>query len=243
MTEIPERNALSVLAIGFLIVQSTIGALNVVFGQSDFILALHFGISLLSFSSVLLLTLLIFNVDQRFYNKNEPVDPRIIRHTTGVTIYSFGVVYTGALVRHTESGMICPAWPFCNKITYFTPSNFYEWVQMGHRYAAGILFLWIFYIMIMAVRTCKNQPVLYYGWILAFFLIFLQIVSGALTVFTELNIILALLHTLFITCLFGLLSFFVFLFFQKQHENRKCGKTRKQDMVHKLPTENIKKLS
>ena len=48
------------MAIFFLVLQALIGAAQVKWGQGDFILALHFGISLISFASVLLLTLLSF---------------------------------------------------------------------------------------------------------------------------------------------------------------------------------------
>ena len=50
-----ETKLLSILAIFFLILQALIGAAQVLWGQGDFILALHFGISLISFASVLLL--------------------------------------------------------------------------------------------------------------------------------------------------------------------------------------------
>ena len=49
-----------------LVLQALIGAAQVLWGQGDFILALHFGISLISFASVFLLTLLIFEVDRKF---------------------------------------------------------------------------------------------------------------------------------------------------------------------------------
>jgi cytochrome c oxidase assembly protein subunit 15 len=61
-----ETKFLSFLAMFFLILQALIGAAQVKWGQGDFILALHFGISLISFASVLLLTLLIFEVDRKF---------------------------------------------------------------------------------------------------------------------------------------------------------------------------------
>src|SRR5699024_709788 len=57
---IREVKFLSFLSVFFLILQGLIGAAAVMWGQSDFILASHFGISLVSFASVFLLTLLIF---------------------------------------------------------------------------------------------------------------------------------------------------------------------------------------
>ena len=63
---IRETKFLSVMAVFFLVLQALIGAAQVLWGQGDFILALHFGISLISFASVLLLTLLIFEIDRKF---------------------------------------------------------------------------------------------------------------------------------------------------------------------------------
>src|SRR5699024_10721828 len=59
---IKEVKFLSFLSIFFLVLQGLIGAAAVVCGQSDFVLALHFGISLISFAAVFLLTLITFEV-------------------------------------------------------------------------------------------------------------------------------------------------------------------------------------
>ncbi|HZG71524.1 MAG TPA: hypothetical protein VEY51_08290, partial [Chondromyces sp.] len=57
----------------------------------------------------------------------------------------------------------------------------------------------------------KHQKVIYWGWIIAFVLVFLQVLAGALVVMTKLNIYIALAHALFISCLFGLLCYFILL--------------------------------
>src|SRR5690625_1206235 len=67
---IREVKFLSFLSIFFLIVQGLIGAAAVVWDQSDFVLAAHFGISLISFAAVFLLTLLIFEVDRKLDTKS-----------------------------------------------------------------------------------------------------------------------------------------------------------------------------
>ncbi|WP_339163612.1 heme A synthase [Siminovitchia sp. FSL H7-0308] len=208
-----ETKPLAVLSVFFLILQALIGAAAVVWGQSKFVLALHFGISLISFASVFLLTLLIFEVDKKFDATKLQIDKRMKYHTVGVTIYSYIVVYTGALVRHTDASLICSDWPLCSNGSLLAlPSNMYEWIQMGHRVMAGLIFIWIGYITWMAVKHYKNQRVVYMGWIVAFILVTLQVAAGAVVVLTELNIYVALAHALFITCLFGLLSYFIMLF-------------------------------
>ena len=209
---IKEVKLLSFLALFFLVAQALIGAAQVLWGQGDFILALHFGISLISFSSVFLLTLIIFEVDQRFDADKVHMGSKLKWHTIGVTLYSYIVVYTGALVRHTNSSLVCPDWPLCNNRTpSILPSNFYEWVQMGHRVAAAMIFFWILYIAIHAIKYYKDQRVIYWGWIFALIIVSLQVVAGMSVVLSRLNIYLALSHSLFITLLFGLLCYMILL--------------------------------
>lgn len=208
---IRETKFLSLLSIFFLVFQGFLGAAAVMWGQSDFVLALHFGISLISFASVLLLTLLIFEVDKKFEAEKLVLDKRMRKHTIGVTLYSYIVVYSGALVRHINASLVCPDWPLCVNSSSSFPDNLYEWVQMGHRMAAGLIFFWIAYITYMAIKNYKEQRVIYWGWIIAFLLVSLQVAAGALIVFTRLNLYIALAHAFFISCLFGVLSYLILL--------------------------------
>ncbi|TWT28071.1 heme A synthase [Planomicrobium sp. CPCC 101110] len=208
---IRETKFLAVMAIFFLVLQALIGAAQVKWGQGDFILALHFGISLISFASVLLLTLLVFEVDQKFDAERVKIGGKLKFHTIGVTLYSYIVVYTGALVRHTESSLICSDWPLCRNDQFALPNNMYEWVQMGHRAAAGLIVLWLGYIAWHAFKEYKDQKVIYMGWLTAFIIVLLQATTGMLVVLTRLNLAVALLHSLLISMLFGLLCYMVLL--------------------------------
>ncbi len=211
-----ETKFLVVLGIVFLILQSLIGAATVLWDQSDFFLALHFGISLISFAAIFLLTLFIFELDKKWNTRNFHYDNRYKFHTIGITIFSFIVIYSGALVRHVDASMICPDWPFCRNDQIGLPMNFYEWVQMGHRFLAGLLFLWIIYMFIQVFRHYRANRVIYYGWLLNAALITMQVISGAFVIFSGLNLYISLLHALFITCLFGVLSYMVLLIYRNQ---------------------------
>lgn len=208
---IRETKFLAVMAVFFLVLQALIGAAQVLWGQGDFILALHFGISLISFASVFLLTLLIFEVDQKFDADKIRIGKSLKWHTIGVSIYSYIVVYTGALVRHTNSGLVCSDWPLCRNNVFELPSNLYEWVQMGHRAAAGLIFIWILIIAIHAMKHYKDQRVFYWGWIIALILVTGQVLTGMTVVLTSLNLYIALLHSLLISLLFGLLTYMILL--------------------------------
>ncbi|MEK3978215.1 heme A synthase [Psychrobacillus sp. FSL K6-2836] len=214
-----ETKFLSAMAVFFLVAQALIGAAQVKWGQGDFILALHFGISLISFASVLLLTLLVFEIDRKFDTDKIRIGKTLKFHTIGVTLYSYIVVYTGALVRHTESSLICNDWPLCNNNQFALPTNLYEWVQMGHRAAAGLIFIWILIIAIHVMRNYKDQRAIYWGWIISLILVSCQVITGMLVVLTKLNLYVALLHSLFISLLFGLLCYMILLLSRSKMNN------------------------
>jgi cytochrome c oxidase assembly protein subunit 15 len=82
---------------------------------------------------------------------------------------------------------------------------------MGHRTAAALIFIWIAFIAWHAVKQYKDQRVLYFGWITAFIIVSLQVIAGMLVVLTKLNLYFALVHSLLISLLFGLLCYMILL--------------------------------
>lgn len=231
---IRETKFLSFLSFFFLLLQGLIGAAAVVWGQNSFVLALHFGISLISFAAVLLLTLLIFEVDKRFEAEKLIIDNRMKKHIIGVTIYSYIVVYTGALVRHKKASLVCADWPLCNNnASSILPTNLNEWIQMGHRFLAGLIFIWIGYITLLAIRNYKHQKIIYWGWIISFIFVSLQVVAGALIVVSKLNLYIALAHAFFISCLFGVLCYFLLL---TSRSKKNALKYQKHDDQQKTTT-------
>lgn len=210
---IREVKFLSFLSLFFLILQALIGAAAVKWGQSDFVLAAHFGISLISFASVFLLMLLVFEVDKKFDAKSLFIKRFHRIEIYALTIYTMLVVYTGALVRHTESNLVCGGWPFCNNNTPFAFSEYTipQWIQMGHRLAAAILFIWTVIAFIQMIKNYRSNHIMYWGWIITLSFISLQVFFGAMIIFTRLHLGTALLHALVISLYFGMLSYFVLL--------------------------------
>ena len=72
--------------------------------------------------------------------------------------------------------------------------------------------------MIHAIRNYKNQRVIYWGWIIAFILVSLPSITGMTVVLTKLNLYHRLLHSLFITLLFGLLTYMILLVSEKSKQ-------------------------
>jgi cytochrome c oxidase assembly protein subunit 15 len=218
---IRETKFLSILSFSFLVIQALIGAAAVVWGQSSTVLALHFGISLISFTSVLLLTLLIFEADRDKDGKSLLIDKRIQFHIIGIILYCYAVVYTGALVRHKNASLACPDWPICNFNQVGLPTQMHEWIQMGHRLLAGLLFVWIIYATFIVLRHYNHQTTVKWSFLIASILVSLQVISGAFIVITRLEfLVIALLHALFISCLFGVLSYLVLLLTRSRHNQK-----------------------
>src|SRR5699024_11469104 len=78
--------------------------------------------------------------------------------------------------------------------------SFLQWIQMGHRLLAGILFIWTIIFLVKVLKNYRNNRVMYWGWVTTSILITMQVLFGALIIFTGLNLWIAILHAFFITC-------------------------------------------
>ncbi|MFC0524000.1 heme A synthase [Pontibacillus salicampi] len=210
---IRETKLLALLSVFFLVLQGLIGAAAVKWGQSDFVLAMHFGISLISFASILVLTLLIFEVDKKFDARSLYIDKGMRMQIYALSIYTLLMTYTGALVRHIDASLVCGGWPFCNNGSPFAfgSYNFHQWAQMGHRLAAAILFIWVIILFIKVMKKYKTSKVMRGGWTAALLLLVIQVFLGAMIIVTKLNLGIALLHALIVACFFGICSYFMLL--------------------------------
>lgn len=209
---IREAKFLAFISIFFLVLQGLIGAAAVLWAQSDFVLALHFGISLISFAAVLLLTLLIFEIDKKYDASSLVISKYFRKQFIFLTIYIMFVVYTGALVRHIDSSLACSSWPLCESDNpFFFDYHLGQWVQMSHRLVAGIAFIWTWVLFFKIKKEYKDTRVMYRGWGIATLLITIQVLLGAFVIFTVGNLFIALLHALVITLYFGLLCYYLLL--------------------------------
>lgn len=206
---IKEVKPLCSISVGFLLLQALIGAAAVMWQQNDYILALHFGISLISFSTVFVLTLIIFDLDQKYEANIVHIRKPLQLLTWIMAGIIYVAIYTGALVRHTESSLAYGAWPL--PFNDLMPHDMHDWVQLSHRILAFIAFITVMIVYIHAIKNYPNIRTIRYGYTASFILIILQVVTGALSVITNVNLIIALLHALFITLLFGMISYFLLL--------------------------------
>ncbi|RIL88690.1 heme A synthase, partial [Staphylococcus equorum] len=162
-----------------------------------------------SFSSVFVLTLIIFDLDQKYEANIVHIRKPLQLLTWIMAGIIYVAIYTGALVRHTESSLAYGAWPL--PFNDLMPHDMHDWVQLSHRILAFIAFITVMIVYIHAIKNYPNIRTIRYGYTASFILIILQVVTGALSVITNVNLIIALLHALFITLLFGMISYFLLL--------------------------------
>ncbi|MCL1630969.1 heme A synthase [Sporolactobacillus sp. CPB3-1] len=194
----------------FIFLQAFLGMAAVVWGQSSVVLALHFGISLLSFASMLLLTCLVFETSKAnrhlfAFSVHTPMKWNLIL----LGIYSYLLIYSGAFVRHTESSLGCTDFPLCNGRVLPDPLISKAGVQYLHRLLALGLIIWLIGTLIVILRKYKNQVKLSNLLFFAIICIALQAASGVFIITTKMNLLFLLLHALFVTGYFGILTILI----------------------------------
>ena len=201
-----ETRVFAVLSVFFIILQGLLGAAAVVWGQSNAVMALHFGFSLVSFASVLLLTVLAFEDGKATRFTTPDISSGMRKLIYFSIVYIYVVVYTGAFVSHSGSGGACQGWPLCNG--QFIPElEGGVLIQFVHRAAAGSLFLLLLGLLLIVAKHYRHQITLYISIFLSFVFITTQVASGAIVIFSGFNIYATMFHALMISLLFGTFSY------------------------------------
>lgn len=214
------------LSLLFIVLQGALGAVTVVFEgkwELPWILSVHFGLSLIAFASVILLTIRLFQLP-RDYPVALPFRPasaaipdrapgvadslpRLQYPVLGLIIYTYLVVYTGALVMQTGAVVGCgKQLPLCGS-TFLPGLNSLAGIQMLHRYFAGLIWLLTLALLILVVRRYRERRDVVRGAWWAMILITLQAVSGALNVLSAGQLLAALVHTTLIVIFFSILCY------------------------------------
>jgi cytochrome c oxidase assembly protein subunit 15 len=207
-----QNNAIQFFAffsVFFIVLQGLLGAAAVVWGQNEAVMALHFGFSLLSFASVALLSVLLFQLgreNQASVQRRLDVSQRMKWGLYGLAVYTYIVVYTGAYVRHTGSSLGCSTWPLCDG-AWLPDLTTQTGIHLTHRLFAGLLLVLTIWLFVVVRRHYTNYPDLVKAANLCLGLTLLQVISGGLVVLTQLQLIIALLHTTLIAAYFAALCY------------------------------------
>jgi heme a synthase len=202
----PEIKVLAPLMGSFIIIQSLLGAAAVMWPQTPEIMALHFGISLIAFASVLLMAVFLYERDGRDKLRDIKIPPAFRRGVWGLMLYSYAAVYIGAYVRHKDASLACTDWPLCNG-SLFPGFTGPVGIVFTHRVTAGLILFGIVGIIYWASKFREQRPDLFWTSLLAGVLIVAQAISGALVVLTQLDIFATMSHGMFVSLYFGTLAY------------------------------------
>lgn len=205
-----EIQVLVPLMVAFLLIQAVLGGLAVMYPESPEVLALHFGISLIAFVTVLLVSTTLYEADGADAVRDRPLPRGMAWSVWGLIIYTYVVVYLGAYVRHKNVGLACPDWPLCQGTvlpSLIGATGAARAVVLLHRYAAFILTLATVALTWWTYRHRRGRPDLYLGSRYALAAVLLQAAAGAWVVFSHLNLFSALSHAALVALYFGALSY------------------------------------
>lgn len=202
----PLLRGLSAAGAGLVSFQGALGAMAVIWPQPKAVLALHFGISLLCFSAVLLVAVLLSRQPEAERWPAAPVAPLVRRWVWQMALFVYAVVYLGAYVRHLRAGLACLGWPLCNG--QLVPSlNGLTGVNFAHRVGAALVVVMALRLTLLAQRYLRDRPDLQQAAGLALMLVLMQAASGAVIALGYFNVITQMGHTLIIALFWGTLSY------------------------------------
>ncbi|SFL55186.1 COX15/CtaA family protein [Salibacterium qingdaonense] len=184
LSHLRETKFLALMAILFIVFQGFMGAGAVIWNNSGLILALHFGISTISFATVSLLTALAF--ENNNVSPHPLVSKKYINYLITTIIYSYIVIYTGAYIKHSGYDMT---------------------IQWIHRSAAVLLILIIAGLMVWTLKRYHSYSSLLGISIAMFILILIQAGAGLAIIYGAPYLTFALLHALTISVVFTMMIY------------------------------------
>jgi len=114
--------------------------------------------------------------------------PKAFRAVCGVALASLCViVFTGALVRLTGSGLGCADWPRCSSEKFIDVSAGHTLIEQANRLFTGVVSVSVIAAVLFAYRRQNRQTrIIWYAWGLVVGVI-AQVVVGGIVVLTGLN--------------------------------------------------------
>ena len=187
-----------------LLFQSGLGAAAVMWPQSPWVMASHFGISMTCFAAIFLLTRYLYepqSLDGEAANRKTPPPLWFRRGAWAALVLSVIVAYIGAYMRHSGNELGCHTWPLCNGQVFpgFTGS---EGVAFAHRFVALALMLLMFGLTWWARSFRTDYPQLSFVLNISSVTIVLQALAGAFVVESLLDLWATLLHAALMAILF-----------------------------------------
>lgn len=220
-----EAKVLVGVMVGTLFLQSGLGASAVLWPQLPAVKATHFGISLVCFASVFLLTRRLFESPDQQRTSPAAFRPSLRslvpsgrqalppstfstwhrRATWAALVVVIGVAYLGAYMRHSGAEMACYTWPSCNG-EWFPGLDGPTGIAFSHRLAAFLSALLVAALAYASSGLRVEAPALFRVNAAAFLLIVVQALAGAAVVLTRMDVWSTLAHAGLMALLFVCLA-------------------------------------
>lgn len=202
-----EIRILAPLMVVALFAEAGLGAALVLARESAVLLAVHFGASLILFTSVLLAALIVNELDRWDGMRDRPLPGGFRWLTFGLALFTYVVGYLGAYMRLRGDELACDSWPFCGRGQAIPGLSGAQGVNFTHRLAALLLTAGVVWLFVWARRMRRARPDLYRAAVWVLVLVLAQAAAGAIVVFTSVAEVSQMLHAGLVALLFGALCY------------------------------------
>jgi len=200
------------IGLGFVVVQSIVGAEAVLHPESAPVLATHFGFALLAFAGTATMTAVVHQLVREpeaptgWRLRQQGLPPLLVTLIWVTLAYALGMAYLGAFVAHSGAGLACLGWPLCNGQWWPGFAGPTGWVFLHRLAAIGIGLLTVVLVR-LAAPLRHTRPDIYRGAHAAMGLVLLQIASGAYVVLSHITTTSDIIHVSGMTLIFGVLAY------------------------------------
>jgi cytochrome c oxidase assembly protein subunit 15 len=201
-----ELRILAPLMVVALFAEAGLGAALVLLPASPVLLAIHFGTSLVLFSSVLLTALIIYELGGWDRLRDRAAAPGFRILVFALALYTYVVGYLGAYMRLRGAEIACTGWPACNGQLFPGFSGFVG-IAFTHRVAAFVLLAGTIWLFVWARSLRASRPDVYRGSFYALLAVIAQVFAGGIVALTRVAQYSQLLHAGLVALLFGALVY------------------------------------
>ncbi|HEX7568167.1 MAG TPA: heme o synthase [Anaerolineaceae bacterium] len=182
-----------IFALGFLVIEITLGAITVLHELPPEIVAIHLGVALTVLAFMLTATVNAFARRQ-----NTALPDRLSYRTpfARLTLWTLAAIFivlvSGAIVAGSGSTAACTGWPLCNGMLF--PVNLQQWIHMTHRFIVGLSSLMVLAVVVQAWRRQRSQTTILPAATVMALLYAAQAMVGALNTTQGFPVFLLALH-------------------------------------------------
>ncbi|HVO29250.1 MAG TPA: COX15/CtaA family protein [bacterium] len=187
--------ALAVGAFPLVVMQGVLGGLTVKMKLPPAVTILHLSTAMAFFS---VLWWMVFRLRSR--TVDFPLAPRVRAAVAGTTLLVYAQIVLGALVRHTNSALVCTAWPFCKDVAAtMTPlgapaDDPQIVIHMAHRVLAVLVGIAVVSTSITVLRASAANRAARLLALVAPGLVIVQIFLGMMSVMTAKDVLTVTAH-------------------------------------------------